>query len=104
METSSADTGSSATTSRGRVISARAMAMRWRWPGEFVRIFAGVIHAQAHRPQRLGDTRRRLAAGNPIKESEGLADNAGDSLARVEGTIGVLENHLHMGAHLAQRR
>ncbi len=33
-ETSSADTGSSATTSLGRVMSARAMAMRWRWPPE----------------------------------------------------------------------
>ena len=34
IETSSADTGSSATTSFGRVTSARAMAMRWRWPPE----------------------------------------------------------------------
>src|SRR5262245_48206313 len=33
-ETSSAETGSSATTRRGSVASARAMPMRWRWPPE----------------------------------------------------------------------
>ncbi len=32
METSSADTGSSSTTSRVFVDSARAIANRWRWP------------------------------------------------------------------------
>ena len=34
MDTSSADTGSSSTTSRGDSASDRAMAMRWRWPPE----------------------------------------------------------------------
>ena len=34
VETSSALTGSSQTTSRGDSASARAMAMRWRWPPE----------------------------------------------------------------------
>ena len=34
METSSADTGSSAMISRGLRASARAMPMRWRWPPE----------------------------------------------------------------------
>ena len=34
IETSSAETGSSATSSFGDSISARAMAMRWRWPPE----------------------------------------------------------------------
>src|SRR5438132_869337 len=34
IDTSSADTGSSSTTSFGSSASARAMAMRWRWPPE----------------------------------------------------------------------
>jgi hypothetical protein len=34
IDTSSADTGSSATTSFGFSASARAIAMRWRWPPE----------------------------------------------------------------------
>ena len=34
IETSSADTGSSHTTSFGLSASARAMPMRWRWPPE----------------------------------------------------------------------
>ena len=34
IETSSAETGSSATISRGFSASARAMPMRWRWPPE----------------------------------------------------------------------
>ena len=33
-DTSSAETGSSNTTSFGRSVSARAMPMRWRWPPE----------------------------------------------------------------------
>ena len=33
-DTSSADTGSSQTISLGRMASARAMPMRWRWPPE----------------------------------------------------------------------
>ena len=105
METSSAETGSSATTSRGRVISARAMAMRWRWPPEnscgYLRPSSAL---QAHRLQRLGDARRRLAARNPIEAGERLADDARDRLARIERAIGVLEDHLHMRAHFAQRR
>ena len=34
IETSSAETGSSATSSLGFSVSARAMPMRWRWPPE----------------------------------------------------------------------
>ena len=34
IETSSAETGSSATISFGRSASARAMPIRWRWPPE----------------------------------------------------------------------
>ncbi len=34
IDTSSAETGSSATTSFGFSASARAMPMRWRWPPE----------------------------------------------------------------------
>ena len=34
IETSSAETGSSATSSFGCSVSARAMPMRWRWPPE----------------------------------------------------------------------
>ena len=34
MDTSSAETGSSATSSLGCRVSARAMPMRWRWPPE----------------------------------------------------------------------
>src|SRR5947209_15992490 len=34
MDTSSAETGSSATTMRGPTAMARAMPMRWRWPPE----------------------------------------------------------------------
>ena len=34
IDTSSADTGSSQTISFGSTASARAMAMRWRWPPE----------------------------------------------------------------------
>ena len=62
-ETSSADTGSSATTSFGRVISARAMAMRWRWPPENS---CGYLAASAaRRPTASSDVRRRARVARP---------------------------------------
>ncbi len=62
-ETSSALTGSSATISFGRVMSARAMAMRWRCPPlNSCGYLARVGGAQAGRVERLGRARSRCSA------------------------------------------
>ena len=69
IETSSADTGSSATTSLGRVMSARAIAMRWRWPPEnswgYLRRVGG---ASRPRPSD-GSTRARRSARRRAAQS-----------------------------------
>ena len=97
-ETSSADTGSSATTSFGRVMSARAMAMRWRWPPENSCGCFAASEPRGRRPRGKRARGRGAPPGRSAQSRERLGDNFFDALARVERTIGVLEDHLHMGS------
>ena len=84
----------------GRMISARAMAMRWRWPPEnswmYLSASLGLEPDLVERALDRGAA--RLAAGRGVEQVEGLGDQAGDPVARVEAAVGVLEDHLHLGA------
>ena len=96
-DTSSADTGSSATTSFGRVMSARAMAMRWRWPPEnSCGMLQRVRSLEADRFERGSYAGAALGAACSAERRQGLGDDFLDPLARIERTVGVLEDHLHM--------
>ena len=62
----------------GRMISARAMAMRWRWPPENSWMYLpGVRGLEADVAERLAD---RVAAGGAargvVEQVEGLGDEA----------------------------
>ena len=79
------------------MMSARAMAMRWRWPPENS---CGQRRASSgRRPtlvERLGDGGGAgVAAGRGVEQVERLGDEAGDAVARVERAVGVLEHRLH---------
>ena len=68
IETSSAETGSSSTISFGFDTSARATAMRWRWPPlNSCGIQVGLLRAQAHGFQDLGDARLHLLADDDCR-------------------------------------
>ena len=104
-ETSSAETLSSATISRGSSASARAMQMRWRWPPE---------NSCGWRRMCSGESpTRRKKLGDPVAPLRGLGDavdrqRLGDEVAHghpgVERGVGVLEDHLHVAQHRAHRR
>src|SRR6266702_310314 len=82
IETSRAETASSATTKRGPTARARAMPMRWRWPPL--------------------NSCGALRAGSKGMDREPLADDALDAHARIERAVGVLEDDLHLAAERAQ--
>ncbi len=103
IETSSADTGSSSTMSRGSIASARATPMRWRWPpenscgkrltcsGERPDAFEQLAHA----PLDVVAARARALQRHP--------DDLADPLARVQRRVRVLEDHLHLAAQRHER-
>src|SRR5579885_3477020 len=104
IETSRAETGSSATMSSGCSTSARAMPMRWRWPplnscGYFA---AASLHAHLgqHRAHGLGD----LAGTAETVHGHGLRQRLPDGSARVERGVGILEHDLHLAAEPPELR
>ena len=72
-ETSSADTGSSATMRAGRVTSARAMAMRWRWPPENSCGYLPVSDALRPTASSASTTRSRLSERPTRSSASGSA-------------------------------
>ena len=79
------------------------MAMRWRWPPENS---CGCFRAsEALRPTASSEARDARAALGPARSAQRrqrFGDDFSDSLARVERTVRVLEDHLHMRPHRAQ--
>ena len=97
IETSSADTGSSATISRGSTASARAIADPLALAaGELVRIATRVLGREARpaRAVRRPGAPRRLGPGQTVQHQR-LAQHGAHRHARVERGVGVLEDHLH---------
>ena len=89
--------------SRGRVISARAIAMRCRWPPEnSCGYLVDVRGAQADRLERLDDAVAQAAAC-AAERREGLGHDPRHLLARVERSVRVLEHHLEVAPRPAQR-
>ena len=104
METSRADTGSSAMMSLGSTASARAMAMRWRWPPEnscgYFRTKRG---DEAHLLHQVRTRARRISfRGHRLVRAYGLGQGVEDRHARVERGVGILEDHLEIRARLAE--
>ena len=104
-ETSSAETGSSATMKSGSVASARAMPMRWRWPPvELVRIALRMLRLQADLREQFLHALATLPRRHQAVDREAVGDLSADPPARVEAGIGVLEDDLHAPPQPAQRR
>src|SRR3989304_4407058 len=102
IDTSSADTGSSATMNVGCTASARAVPMRWRrapaHPGG-----GGVGGGRARPP---GGAHAPLPPPPPLVprlrqavDHYRLGDDGADRHTRVQGGVRVLEDHLHAAAH-----
>ncbi len=85
--------------------SARAIAMRWRWPPEnSMRIFQAVIGMQADQAQQFADARLDVAlALDQVEGADRFGDDGVDPEARIEARIGVLEDHLDAAAKLPAR-
>ncbi len=104
-ETSSIDTGSSATIGSGPRTIAEAMATRCRWPPES----GGVDRCESLRRPEVGEVAgfedfhsrlfRRLAAS---VNNEGLDHRFVNGLAGVERSEGVLKDHLYAPAGLSK--
>ena len=103
METSSAETGSSQTMKSGFSASARARPMRWRWPPENSCGYREA--ASGARPtivEELADALARLAPLGDAVDAERLAHDPPHAVARVQGRVRVLEDHLHAPAQRPQ--
>src|SRR6059036_2468626 len=94
METSRADTGSSRTTRRGEMASARAMAMRWRWPPENSWGNRSRERGQPDHVEELGHSRGHRRAIEALVGDERLGDDGIDPHARIERGERVLEDGL----------
>ena len=103
-ETSSADTASSAISTAGSIASARAMQMRCRWPPE---------NWCGYRSSDFGSSRtsvhQLLRAGHRIARRRAVVhrafhDGLSDGPARIERTVGVLEDDLHAAPQRVQLR
>src|SRR5450755_1769705 len=97
METSRAETGSSAMMSLGRSAMARATQMRCRWPPEnSLRVAVVMLRAEAHVLQqflvRVLDPARR---SDPLVPERGSDDGA-HRVPGAEGRVRVLEDHLNL--------
>ena len=104
IETSSAETGSSATISLGRVMMARAIDSRWRWPPEnSCAIFVDVGGRQPHLGSAAATRLRRSA---PVSRSSSTCSGSATSRSTrwrgIERAVGILEHHLHLPAGLPQ--
>ena len=94
IETSSADTGSSATTNSGESASARAIPIRWRCPPEnacgYLRAAPGGSPTSSSNSGHLGAA---LGTADAVR-AERLGDEIVDAHARVERRERILEDHL----------
>ena len=103
IETSRAETGSSAMISFGSSASARATPIRCRWPPE--NSCGKRLMCSAESPTRSSRSwTRRLSSspdGDPV-QLQRVADDLADALARVQRRVGVLEDHLHLAPQRAQ--
>ena len=88
---SSAAIGSSSSSTRGRLISARASATRWRWPPESSADAAVAEALQLHQRQHLLDALGDLAPPDPVL-AQAEADIARDIEMREQRVV--LEHHV----------
>ena len=65
-------------------------------------VFVRVRRRETHGFQRIGDAALALGSGRGIaaEQVEGLGHQPVDAVARIEGTVGVLEHHLHLATGL----
>ena len=102
IDTSSAETGSSATRKDGlhgqRAGDADALALA---AGELVRVAPGMGGRQAHALQQVGDAFPALGAPGEVVDVQGLADDLTHGHARVEARERILEDDLHAPPVLA---
>ena len=86
--------------------SARAIAMRWRWPPEnSCGNFSAVGGMEADQAEQLADARLDVAlALDQVEGADRLGDDGIDAPARVEARVRVLEDHLDAAAQLSPRR
>ena len=103
IDTSSADTGSShddeLRLDRQRAGDADALALP---AGELVRVAVDEARVQADQRQQLLHPRaHRLPPSPQVVDLDRLGDDVADRHARVERGVRVLEDHLHVAAHLA---
>ena len=107
IDTSSIDTGSSATMTLRPHTSAPAMTTRWRWPPDSSCGIAARESAAGRRPaasSAADDPLVPLAPRSPMPLTiERLRDEVVDRLLRVERLVRVLEDELHAPAVVAQR-
>src|SRR3977135_979377 len=111
IETSSADTASSATSSFGASASARAMHSRCRWPpehscGKRLRHRGGAAGpgAGAALGEQLADPVGGVGWTDQAMHEHRFGDRAANGLARIEARERILEDHLHAPAGSPQSR
>ena len=100
METSSAATDSSRMIRRGSAASARAIAIRWRWPPD------SALRQRAHRAlveadelAQCGDARppRLRRSATRAVQAQHLVERVLGAVTRVEARVRVLEDDLDLG-------
>src|SRR5579859_1015742 len=69
---------------------------------ELVRVPIGEVRIESNDAQQLLDALLLFPAPRQIVNLQWLADDAADRHARVQARVRVLEDHLHLAAHLAQ--
>ena len=102
IDTSSADTGSSRMISCGFNASARATPMRWRWPPE--NSCGNLFPCSGDRPtMRSNSSTRCLPAPARVLavDAQRLADDVVHRHPRIQRRIRILEDDLHLAAHVA---
>src|SRR6202521_387937 len=67
-----------------------------------MRVAIGEVRIESDDPQQLLHALLLFTAARQIVNLEWLADDAADRHARVQARVWVLEDHLHLAAHLAQ--
>ena len=83
---SSAPSGSSRSSTRGRLTSARASATRWRWPPESCAGLAGLVALEADHPERLGRALPPLVLRD-LADDQAVRDVVADRHVREEGVV-----------------
>ena len=103
IDTSSAETGSSATISFGlqreRAGDADALALA---AGELVRVAVVVLGVEADQLQQLLHRPLDAVLGLDALDPERRADDRADGVPRVQRRVRVLEDHLHVAAQRPQ--